>query len=258
MYLNRVLSLLESSGTLGMMVYYNFFRDFVWTYATYDDVGYSLRYDDRWNDENYAQWMYGTLGMIFAMFLHAFLCWIMQRQMPFLIVVVIILSASFAIPGWNIAGRWGSKIGQNNLGLSSINAGYFAGIFTGLAEGPIQELTDTLFNFLYDVYKRNETKENFSDNFSPKSVFKRFLFSLFIGCIPGDVWQLVYTAGFEYNIGPQGTGLLVALGVGISNVGYGVAKAKFFAPSATDDNDNSQNIKVPLLVIQKTDFELTG
>lgn len=122
---------------LGLIVYYNLWRDFWWTYTTLDRFGPNLRSSDNWNAENYAQFLYGSLAMICAIPFHFVFARLTKRAFSIKDCVIVILAASAAIPVWNEAGRQGQILGES-LRFSEQNAAYFAAIFTGVGEGPTQ------------------------------------------------------------------------------------------------------------------------
>lgn len=213
-------------GYLGIAVYYNLLRDPSWTYVTDDNYNDRLRTADNWNEANYGQWAWGTIFMFGGLALHWLACKIAGKEMPWKKSLVAIAAASMAIPGWNWAGYQGQALGES-LGMTSDVAGYFAAIFTGLAEGPIQEAMTTLGNFLSDSEERKKFKSDPKEYL--KDFAKRFGLSITLGAIPGDVWQLVYNACQTNNANIFLTSLAVGLAVATCNVGYAKIVDKIFA-----------------------------
>ena len=57
---------------------------------------------------------------------------------------VSLAAAAIAVITWDLAQLHGITIGQNSFGLNANQANYYAGLHTGLAEGPTQYLIGLL------------------------------------------------------------------------------------------------------------------
>lgn len=223
---------IAATGTLGVAVYYNIVRDLTWAQLTYQYYNLEFKTADTWHEANGSQWLYSTAAMCVAILPHYLACQASKQKMPWSTAFVNIITASLAIPGWNIAAKLGNSWGKS-LGMSPTAAGYFSGLFTGLAEGPIQEAVTSLGQYITAPEEKAKYAANPGQYFI--QFLKRFLFSATFGAIPGDVWQFIYNAGKTNEIGSIPTGLTIASGVAFCNIMYDKFKnAALLEPTIQD------------------------
>ena len=219
----------KAGAFIGTANYVNFVRDGLWSYFTADYLGLDLKTAAHWSEANAAQWLYPTLAMLAALLPLYAACQASKQIMPWTNAFISITAASLAIPGWNIAAKEGIAWGKR-LGMSAISAGYFSSLFTGLAEGPIQEIV-TSFGQLLTI---DEEKKLYKEK--PRQYvidfLKRLGLSATLGAIPGAVWQLAYYAAEDYDFSPV---LVVALAVMISNKLYALTKDALLPKQIADD-----------------------
>ena len=221
---------IKAGAFIGPANYVNFVRDGLWSYFTSKYLGLDLKTAATWSDANAAQWLYPTAAMLSALLPLYVACQASKQVMPWATSFVSIAAASLAIPAWNVAAKEGIAWGKR-LGMSAISAGYFSSLFTGLAEGPMQEIVTSFGQLLVTDEEKKLYKEN------PRQYvidfFKRLALSATLGAIPGAVWQLAYYTAEDYQFSPV---LIVALAVIICNEAYAFAKEAILPKPVVDDD----------------------
>jgi len=121
-----------------------------------------------------------------------------------------------ALPAFNAMQSVGQNIGETQLNMTVTSAGYFSGLFTGMVEGPIQEVATTIGQVVTNSYSQGN--DFLSDTrYFLLSFLLRLIFSTTLGNIPGDVWQIVYQTCQIYSAGAALAGFAVAFAVAICN-----------------------------------------
>lgn len=212
---------------------YNFARDLTWAFFAFQKLGMKCRYSSDVDSQFYAQWTFSTLAMFPLLRTHAAVNKFLVRGKPQKGAIAT-LAASLSIPVWNKAGQLGQNIGEQ-LQFSSVTAGYFAAIFTGIAEGSTQELIISLCSLLFIEQERQQFKLN------PQKYLLRFSikmgFAATVGMLPGAVWQLIANACDTNNVNLILSTIAVAFGVGLCNITYTQLQEKCLATGDAGNDD---------------------
>ncbi len=239
-------------------VFVNFFRDLAWAPLT------ALTYDifaDK-NDSNFKTQMFTQTTLCFVvmivmstMYNIVNTCCINTNQKftqnKLIKSIFIVLGAGLAIPGWDAMQSWGVSIGTNTLKLNTSQAGYFSGIFPGVAEGPTQALTMKL----YATYNTGWKKicDEFIANPSQHvwSFIKHIVYFASFGAIPGNMWQVAYQAISDAEMNDtQSTWLemlYLGLGVALTVCSFNI----IFATADTYLNKGNYHIEFPYLASEE-------
>ena len=196
-----------------MILILNFIRDFVWTFLSVE--AYDEKFYPTTNLEHQiiSQWIYSTLAMFFTfliivIYLNKSSNLGKRRNYRVKEGVIILCAASLSVIAWDYGQSIGIQIGMR-MGMNVLQAGYFAAIFTGLAEGPTQYFVFLIGTFLV---LHSDRRQKYTDH--KKEGGKRFItevgYSLFPGMIPGGIWQIAYN-GNPFNAQSTSyTGLIFA------------------------------------------------
>ncbi len=219
-------------------IFYNFVRDLSWTYVTFNQWGFGNQGPNTDPDEQfYAQWLYPTLLMSATLLTRAAISKCTNQPIAVKKEAIALVAASCAIPTWNSAGALGLRIGEEKF--EPIPAAYFAGLFSGIAEGFLQELITTLGTLWIDEKERKQAK-----NHPLAYPSKKLGLSISYGAIPGAIWQWVYVACTCNNASVTATMLSVALIVGSSNYCYAKVQAFELCGIKPIDEAEEEDIEV--------------
>ena len=197
---------------LAILLYYGLCRDASWTYAAEDGQSGS---------QQVLTSFLGTLAGLVLLILAQSLAksiWGSEKSIKEIVVTttkrssVPIAATTLVVPAWNgMVGLATAQLLQN--GVSESEAGYYAGLFPGFVEGPLQQMTIIVGN-LAKAQEREVLRHN------PRryllNLGKDMLLSFAPGAIPGNIWKLVYNACKINNVKPLLAVVSVSGSVGFS------------------------------------------
>lgn len=217
----RITNVFKRNENLVIHVGLNFLRDFAWAWWSYQNLSDRITqtadtgYDS--SGESLGQCVAGSTAMVAGYFGIWAGYLLAKKIMPKKDSIIYVAAASAAIMPWDAGQQLGIALGQKKLELSPSHAGLFASVFTGGAEGLVQNLVIRLGSLLRYAEEREKYKLNPCRYIS--TIAAEFGLSFTVGAAPGAVWQLVYVAGVVNHFGPALTSSLVASAVAATNIG---------------------------------------
>ncbi len=248
---------------LAIALFQNFARDWTWGIWSVEDWNFkfeSTRYDLGPNGQWGPQFLYGSLAAMAATLISAGICKASGKEIPIKDMIATLVGTMAAIIPWNAGQNLGMMLGQA-MGMSQVNSAYFASTFTGIFEGATQFIMIKITSKLCDAEERRKFCENpkhyltdLFDTETLKQFAKEFGFSITIGAIPGAVWQLVFTACGVAGMSAVPTGLLIAIAVGLANLGVAKIQEKLFAPQVNFFRPEHTRFSEDRLLFQGEDY----
>ena len=162
-------------------------RDYPWAVISNKGLGHSLKPTSNLISQFCGQWAYPTVIVMGGLAVHKTLSYVTNFRMSEKAAPAAI-STCAAIPAWFWACEAGKKVGAW-LNLSPVNAKYFAGLFTGVAEGVAYEFVNTIM--LLCLSEKARKKYNKNPIGYLKGFAKSLICSATIGAIPGALWQFM-------------------------------------------------------------------
>jgi hypothetical protein len=207
-------------------------RDFFWGVTSIKGFGFNLKPTASIMSQFLGQCIWSSIPVLGSLACHKIISKVTQLRIS-VTAAPAAISTCLVIPAWFWACEAGKKVGAW-LNFSPTNAKYFAGLFTGVAEGVGYELLSTITLLCLSQDERD--KFNADPIGYWENLKKNLLCSATIGAIPGALWQIMAVVCEVKDLDAFLGGLYITLVVLAANFTYDQIREKISL------SDNSQNI----------------